>query len=132
MEQTELKERRYVGVRETLIYGVANGGQVIGYNLVRMQLTFFLVTVFGIPGQAVSLMIFFMGIWDTMNDPIMGTIVDKTRTRYGKLRPYLLFVPIPILFGSSFTPLVIFPFGECRQPSRRTLRIVAGSLPRPA
>ena len=86
MEQTELKERRYVGVRETLIYGVANGGQVIGYNLVRMQLTFFLVTVFGIPGQAVSLMIFFMGIWDTMNDPIMGTIVDKTRTRYGKLR----------------------------------------------
>ena len=31
MEQTELKERRYVGVRETLIYGVANGGQVIGY-----------------------------------------------------------------------------------------------------
>lgn len=162
MEQTELKERRYVGVRETLIYGVANGGQVIGYNLVRMQLTFFLVTVFGIPGQAVSLMIFFMGIWDTMNDPIMGTIVDKTRTRYGKLRPYLLFVPIPLgvatilffggaeflrgvesttakivymcityLFGSSFTPLVIFPFGECRQPSRRTLRIVAGSLPRP-
>lgn len=96
MEQTELKERRYVGVRETLIYGVANGGQVIGYNLVRMQLTFFLVTVFGIPGQAVSLMIFFMGIWDTMNDPIMGTIVDKTRTRYGKLRPYLLFVPIPL------------------------------------
>ena len=94
MEQTELKERRYVGVRETLIYGVANGGQVIGYNLVRMQLTFFLVTVFGIPGQAVSLMIFFMGIWDTMNDPIMGTIVDKTRTRYGK--PYLLFVPIPL------------------------------------
>ena len=96
MEQTELKERRYVGVRETLIYGVANGGQVIGYNLVRMQLTFFLVTAFGIPGQAVSLMIFFMGIWDTMNDPIMGTIVDKTRTRYGKLRPYLLFVPIPL------------------------------------
>ena len=44
MEQTELKERRYVGVRETLIYGVTNGGQVIGYNLVRMQLTFFRVT----------------------------------------------------------------------------------------
>lgn len=96
MEQTELKERRYVGVKETLLYGVANGGQVIGYNLVRMQLTFFLVTVFGIPGQAVALMITVMGIWDTMNDPIMGTIVDKTRTRYGKLRPYLLFVPIPL------------------------------------
>lgn len=108
-------------------------------------------------------MIFFMGIWDTMNDPIMGTIVDKTRTRYGKLRPYLLFVPIPlgaatILFfgGAEFlrgvestTAKIVYmcityfiweffytigdiPFGECRQPSRRTLRIAAGSLPRPA
>lgn len=96
MDNTAIKEKRYVGVKETVIYGIANGGQVIGYNLVRMQLTFFLVTVFGIPGTAVSLMIFIMGIWDTMNDPIMGTIVDKTRTRYGKLRPYLLFVPIPL------------------------------------
>ena len=147
MEQTELKERRYVGVRETLIYGVANGGQVIGYNLVRMQLTFFLVTVFGIPGQAVSLMIFFMGIWDTMNDPIMGTIVDKTRWvsppfSFSAARsfcegwslppPRSSTCVSPILFGNSFTPLVIFPFGECRQPSRRTPRIAAGSLPRPA
>lgn len=35
-----VKEKRYVGVRETALYGVANGGQVIGYNLIRMQFTF--------------------------------------------------------------------------------------------
>ena len=91
-----LKEKRYVGVRETVIYGVANGGQVIGYNMVRMQLTFFLVTVFGIPSTAVATMITVMGIWDALNDPMMGTLVDKTRTNLGKLRPYLLFVPIPL------------------------------------
>lgn len=68
-----LKEKRYVGVRETVIYGVANGGQVIGYNMVRMQLTFFLVTVFGIPSTAVATMITVMGIWDALNDPMMGT-----------------------------------------------------------
>lgn len=90
------RERRYVGVRETVLYGVANGGQVIGYNMVRMQLTFYLVTVFGIPAPAVAAMIFFMGLWDAFNDPIMGMIVDRTRTRYGKLRPFLLFVPIPL------------------------------------
>lgn len=89
-------QKRYVGVKETLIYGIANGGQVIGYNLVRQQLTLFLVTVFGIPWQAVTIMISVMGVWDTLNDPMMGTIVDKTRTRYGKLRPYLLLVPIPL------------------------------------
>lgn len=91
-----VKEKRYVGVKETLLYGVANGGQVIGYNLVRMQLTLFLVTVFGIPSGAVATMVAVMGVWDTLNDPMMGTIVDKTRTRFGKLRPYLLFVPIPL------------------------------------
>ena len=75
-----LKEKRYVGVKETVLYGVANGGQVIGYNMVRMQLTFFLVTVFGIPEGAVATMITVMGIWDALNDPLMGTLVDKTQT----------------------------------------------------
>lgn len=100
METTEktkvVRERRYVSVRETVLYGVANGGQCIGYNMVRSQLTFFLVTVFGVPAPAVATMIFVMGLWDAFNDPLMGTIVDRTRTRYGKLRPYLLFVPIPL------------------------------------
>ena len=100
METTEktkvVRERRYVSVRETVLYGVANGGQCIGYNMVRSQLTFFLVTVFGVPAPAVATMIFVMGLWDAFNDPLMGTIVDCTRTRYGKLRPYLLFVPIPL------------------------------------
>lgn len=91
-----LKEKRYVGVKETVLYGVANGGQVIGYNMVRMQMTFFLVTVFDIPSEAVTTMITVMGFWDAFNDPIMGTVVDRTRTRLGKLRPYLLLVPIPL------------------------------------
>ncbi|MBR2417600.1 MAG: MFS transporter [Clostridia bacterium] len=90
----ENTDKRYVGVKETLIYGIANGGQCLGYNMVRAQLTFFLVTVFGVPAKAVSLMILLMGFWDAFNDPLMGAIVDKTRTRYGKLRPYLIFVPI--------------------------------------
>ena len=66
------KERRYVGVKETVLYGVANGGQVIGYNLVRGQLTFYLVTVFGIPSAAVTLMVFVLGLWDAFNDPLMA------------------------------------------------------------
>ncbi len=96
MNKSPAKEKTYVGIKETVLYGVANGGQVIGYNMVRNQLTFFLVTVFGVPARAVATMIFAMGIWDAFNDPIMGALVDRTRTRYGKLRPYLLVVPIPL------------------------------------
>ncbi len=93
---TETKQKRYVGVKETVLYGVANGGQCLGYNMIRAQFNFFLVTIFGVPAKAVALMILVMGLWDAFNDPIMGSLVDRTRTRYGKLRPYLMFVPLPL------------------------------------
>lgn len=92
MEKT--KEKRYVGVKETLIYGIANGGQCIGYNMMTAQRAFFLVSVFGVPEIVVSTMLTVMAFWDAFNDPLMGAVVDKTRTRYGKLRPYLIFAPI--------------------------------------
>ncbi len=92
MEKTQ--EKRYVGVKETLIYGIANGGQCIGYNMMTAQRAFFLVSVFGVPEIVVSTMLTVMAFWDAFNDPIMGAVVDKTRTRFGKLRPYLIFVPI--------------------------------------
>lgn len=110
-EVKEKKEVRYVGVKENLAYGFANAGQVFGYNLFAGSfLSLFFVKVFGIPSGAVATMILVLGIWDTINDPIMGGIIDKTRTRYGKLRPYLLIVPIPlsvatILFWSG--PLLL-------------------------
>ena len=91
---TETKQKRYVGVKETLIYGIANGGQCIGYNMMTAQRAFFLVSVFGVPEIVVSTMLTVMAFWDAFNDPLMGVVVDKTRTRYGKLRPYLIFVPI--------------------------------------
>ncbi len=98
---SENKEIRYVGVRENLAYGLANAGQVFGYNLVAGgYLSLFFTKVFGIPTEAVATMIIVLGAWDTINDPIMGGIIDRTRTRYGKLRPYLLFVPIPLAIAT--------------------------------
>ncbi len=106
---TETKQKRYVGVKETLIYGIANGGQCIGYNLIRGQINLYLGFALGVDFKYIAMMMGFMTFWDAFNDPLMGSIVDKTRTRYGKLRPYLMFVPIPlgimtVLFfgGASF------------------------------
>ena len=95
------KDIRYVGVKENLAYGFANAGQCFGYNLVAGgYLSLFFTKVFGIPTEAVATMILILGIWDTINDPLMGGIIDKTRTRYGKLRPYLLIVPIPLAIAT--------------------------------
>lgn len=88
---------RYVGVKETVAYGIANAGQCFGYNIIAgSYLSLFFVKVFGVPPEAVAAMMLFLGLWDTINDPLMGSIIDRTRTRYGKLRPYLLIVPIPL------------------------------------
>ena len=91
------KDIRYVGVKENLLFGLANAGQCFSYNMFTgSYLSLFFVKVFGIPTGAVATMMLVLGIWDTVNDPIMGGIVDRTHTRYGKLRPYLLFVPLPL------------------------------------
>ncbi len=111
------KEVRYVGVRETLAYGFANAGQVFGYNLVAGgYLSLFFTKVFGIPEGAVATMIIVLGIWDTINDPVMGSIIDKTRTRYGKLRPYLLFVPLPL----SIATIMLFAGPEILADAKST------------
>ena len=111
------KEIRYVGVKENLAYGFANAGQVFGYNLVAGgYLSLFFTKVFGIPAPAVATMVIVLGIWDTINDPLMGGIIDRTRTRYGKLRPYLLFVPIPL----AITTIMLFAGPEILADAKTT------------
>lgn len=105
---TQVKQKRYVGVKETAIYGIANGGQCIGYNLIRSYLNMFLIIICKVDPIAVSTMSFIMGFWDAFNDPLMGSIVDKTRTRYGKLRPWLIIVPIPL----GISTIMFFSGGE--------------------
>ncbi len=117
MAETKTRERTYVGVKETLAYGFANAGQVFGYNLVAGgYLSLFFTKVFGIPAGAVSTMILILGIWDTVNDPLMGSIIDKTRTRYGKLRPYLMLVPIPL----SIATIMLFAGPEILADAKTT------------
>ena len=99
--EAKKKEIRYVGVKENLLFALANGGQCFSYNMFTgSYLSLFFVRVFGIPTGAVATMLLVLGIWDTVNDPIMGGIVDKTHTRYGKLRPWLLIVPIPLAIST--------------------------------
>lgn len=94
IENVEQKEKRYVGVKETLTYGVANAGQCIGYTTMIQQRSYFLTSVLGVNTTIVAAWMGIMAFWDAFNDPLMGVIVDKTRTRFGKLRPYLIYVPM--------------------------------------
>ncbi len=93
-------QRSYVSIKEMLAFGASYGGQGMSANIISSYLTYFFVNVFNINAKAVSVVLAVEGLWDTINDPIMGSIVDKTRTRWGKLRPYLLGLPIPMALAT--------------------------------
>lgn len=81
---------------EKVSYAVAGLGQNILYALFSTQLFFFYTEIAKIKPVTVGLIMAVAKIWDAFNDFIMGYIVDNTRTKWGKMRPYLLFTPLPI------------------------------------
>lgn len=91
--------------KEKNIYLTSLAGQNIVYNIIGACLAYYLQFTILIPALTVSLIMTFARVWDAFNDPIMGTLVDRTRTKFGKCRPYLIAVPIPILIVTilSFT-----------------------------
>ncbi|MBR5705106.1 MAG: MFS transporter, partial [Deltaproteobacteria bacterium] len=72
-------------------------GQNIIYNIIASGLAFYFQSVIFIPVAAYTAIFAIARVWDAVNDPMMGTIVDKTKTKWGKCKPYLLFVPAVIM-----------------------------------
>lgn len=78
---------------ERNMYLLGMAGQNIIYNIVGTGLYFYYQSVIFIPAIAISVFMSVARIWDAINDPMMGTIVDKTNTKIGKCRPYLIVIP---------------------------------------
>lgn len=83
-------------IRNFMSYGFGGFGQNLIYGIMSSYLTIFYTDIMGIAAATVGTMFLVAKIWDAINDPIMGSLVDKTRTKWGKMRPYMLFTPIPI------------------------------------
>ena len=86
-------------------FATGSGYQIMG-SLVGSYLMIFLTDTFGVPAGAAGVVMVMASIWDAINDPIMGTLADRTKTRWGKYRPYFLFIPamltvvVVLLFAS--------------------------------
>lgn len=86
------KIRTYSG-KELCGYLVGMFGQNLIYNIIATGLYFYFQNVICLPAMALGWIMAIARVWDAVNDPMMGTIVDKTRTRWGKCRPYLIIFP---------------------------------------
>lgn len=75
----------YLRKKEMLIYGISNGGQVLGYSLISSYLMYFYINVFTIDAKIISLLFLIGGIWDIINNPLIGTFIDHKNSSSGKL-----------------------------------------------
>lgn len=81
-------------------YLIGMAGQNIIYGIISSGLSFYFSNVIALPAMAISVIMAIARVWDAINDPMMGTFVDKTKSKWGKCRPYLIFMPVIIMIGT--------------------------------
>lgn len=84
-----------IKLKEKIAYGFGDMASSMFWKLFGMYLLFFYTDVFGLTAAAVGTMFLVTRIWDTVFDPVVGGFADRRTSRWGKFRPYLLFVAIP-------------------------------------
>ena len=99
-----MKKHQSISKKEKFAYGFGNFGQNMLYSLMANFLLFFYTDIFGILPAVAGTILLLARLWDAVNDPLMGMVADRTRTRWGKFRPYLLFTPI------LFVPFAVASF----------------------
>ena len=91
----DLQKAPLLSIREKFGYAVGDFACDLFFMLFIYYGLYFYTDVFGIPAAAAGTMFLITKFWDTMVDPIMGIIADRTNTRFGKFRPYLIWLAIP-------------------------------------
>ena len=82
--------------REKFSYGIADMGFNFYWTNIATFLLFFYTDVFGISAAAAASMLFMIKIINAFTDPLIGALADRTTTRFGKFRPYLVWMALPL------------------------------------
>ncbi|NIB39946.1 MFS transporter [Pseudomaricurvus alkylphenolicus] len=98
-------ESTTLGVREKIGYGLGDTASNIIFQVVINFMMIFYTDVFGLEAAAVGTLMLVVRLFDGVTDPLMGGLADRTRTRWGRYRPYLIWISIPygVLAVLAFT-----------------------------
>ena len=92
-----------VSIREKIAYGLGDTASNIIFQTVMMFLMLYYTDVVGLSPGVVGTMFLAVRIFDAVTDPLMGNLADKTHTRWGHFRPYILWLALPFTIISIFT-----------------------------
>lgn len=118
---------KYISKKEKASYGFAAVGSYMVAGITQSYLMYFFTDILIIPSAFVMMLMIVARAWDALNDPMMGVTVDRTSTKYGKMRPYdligsflmlvttiVLFMPLtgaPTMFKMIFAAVSYIIFG---------------------
>ena len=88
--------KTYVGKKELWMFSIGGMGQGMIYAMMSSYISDYYVSTLQLPLTFVLMLMLLARVWDAVNDPIMGVIVDRHETKWGKLKPYILFATPPI------------------------------------
>jgi len=88
-------EQKKLTIKEKLGYGLGDTASNIVFQMVANFMLIFYTDVYGISAAAAGTLLLAVRLFDGFTDPIMGGIADRTRSRWGSYRPYLLFLAVP-------------------------------------
>jgi len=90
-------------LREKLAYGFGDLASVLYWQTFMVYLTYFYTDVLGLAAATTGTMLLFSRSLDAFFDPVMGMVADRTQTRWGKFRPFLLWLCVPMAIVGVLT-----------------------------
>ncbi|MBN2597900.1 MAG: MFS transporter [Marinifilaceae bacterium] len=109
---TEIESK--LSLKEKVGYSLGDTASHFVWDMVGFWILIFYTDTFGISAAAAGTIMLIARFWDMISDPIMGIIADRTNTRWGKFRPYILWMALPysVLAVLTFTTPDLGPTGK--------------------
>ncbi len=115
----DVMQEKFVETKEFRMFCLAGLGQGMIYSVMSSYISDFYTNVMKLPLIFVLLLMLLARVWDAINDPLMGMIVDRHTTRWGKMKPYVVFMAVPIA-------LLTFLMFYCPNLDKTGLMVYAG------
>ena len=107
-ENNKPAENAKLPLASTIAYSIGSSGANVSFYMINNYLMLFYTDIVTLSAAAISAIMLIARIWDAINDPMMGMIEDRTRTRWGKFRPWLMIGP-PFLAIFNLLTFTAFP-----------------------
>jgi glucuronide carrier protein len=112
LDTPRLRSLEKLPLKTVLGYGAGDFAFNLAFSLSTAFLLYYYTDVAGISAAAVGTMFLVVRLWDAFADLLAGRLVDRTMTRWGKFRPFIMFGAVPLLFMSFLTFRVPASFDE--------------------